>query len=96
MSEQAMSSQGAQGLKYYLIRTSKLFSRKGKSKGAKPSFFDLMLDLSEKKQELNVVNEETSCFTYTPDLAGATTKYNRRRASLGDLSYREPRTGYLV
>ena len=72
MSEQAMSSQGAQGLKYYLIRTSKLFGPKGKSKGAKPSFFDLMLDLSEKKQELNVVNEETSCFTYTPDLAGAT------------------------
>jgi len=60
------------GLKYYLIRTSKLFGPRGASAQAKPSFFDIMLDLSQNKKELTVVNEELSCFTYTPDLALAT------------------------
>jgi dTDP-4-dehydrorhamnose reductase len=58
--------------KYYLIRTSKLFGPKGENEIVKPSFFDIMLDLSKTKGELNVVNEEWSCFTYTPDLAQAT------------------------
>jgi len=31
-----------------------------------------MLDLAQNKKELTVVNEELSCFTYTPDLAEAT------------------------
>jgi len=60
------------GLKYYLIRTSKLFGPRGSSPQAKPSFFDIMLDLAQNKKELTVVNEELSCFTYTPDLALAT------------------------
>ncbi len=60
------------GLKYYLVRTSKLFGPAGTSPNAKPSFFDIMLDLAENKKELTVVNEELSCFTYTPDLAAAT------------------------
>lgn len=60
------------GLKYYLIRTSKLFGPAGTSPNAKPSFFDIMLNLAENKNELTVVNEELSCFTYTPDLAVAT------------------------
>jgi len=33
-----------------------------------------MLDLAKKKKELDVVNEEVSGFTYTPDLARATKK----------------------
>jgi dTDP-4-dehydrorhamnose reductase len=63
-----------QGLKWYLIRTSKLFGPKGESEMAKPSFFDLMLKLSREKDELNLVDGEKSCFTYTPDLARATKK----------------------
>lgn len=59
-------------LKYYIIRTSKLFGPKGKSTNAKDSFFDLMLKLAQDKKEINVVNEELSCFTYTPDLAQQT------------------------
>ncbi len=59
-------------LKYYLIRTSKLFGPKGKSENAKHSFFDIMLKLVKEKDELKVVDEEVSCFTYTPDLAKAT------------------------
>lgn len=60
------------GLKWYLIRTSKLFGPKGESEMAKPSFFDLMLELSRQKDKLEAVNDEVSCFTYTPDLAKAT------------------------
>jgi len=60
------------GLKYYLIRTSKLFGPAGESPSAKPSFFDIMLTLAQDKKELTVVNEELSCFTYTFDLAAAT------------------------
>lgn len=57
---------------YFIIRTSKLFGPRGKSPLSKPSFFDIMLDLAQNKEEIKVVAEETSCFTYTPDLAKAT------------------------
>ncbi len=59
----------SQGLKYYLIRTSKLFGPKGVSKNSKSSFFDVMLNLSKKQEELKVVDSEISAFTYTVDLA---------------------------
>jgi len=57
---------------YYLIRTSKLFGPPATSGNAKKSFFEVMLELAKKNQELKVVNGERSCFTYTPDLAQAT------------------------
>ncbi|MDD5291363.1 MAG: dTDP-4-dehydrorhamnose reductase [Patescibacteria group bacterium] len=72
--EEELIKKSGQGLKYYLIRTSKLFGPRGEGELTKPSFFDLMLDLAKKKKELDVVNEEVSCFTYTPDLARATKK----------------------
>ncbi|NCF75513.1 MAG: sugar nucleotide-binding protein [Xanthomonadaceae bacterium] len=59
---------------YYIIRTSKLFGPLGKSKGVKKSFFDIMQNLSKYKKEIKVVDGETSCFTYTKDLAQATYK----------------------
>ncbi len=58
--------------KNYLIRTSKLFGKPAKSKSAKKSFFQTMLDLSDQHEQLKVVDSERSCFTYTPDLAQAT------------------------
>ena len=61
-----------QGLKYYLIRTSKLFGLQGTSPFSKLSFFDNILKLSQNRNELGLVNEELSCFTYTFDLAQAT------------------------
>jgi len=70
--EREIIHQGERGLSYYLIRTSKLFGPRGLSLQAKASFFDIMLDLAQNKKELTVVNEELSCFTYTPDLAVAT------------------------
>ena len=70
--ERELEKRAGGGLDYYLIRTSKLFGPLGASELAKPSFFDIMLDLAQNKKELTVVKEELSCFTYTPDLAAAT------------------------
>ncbi len=71
------------GLKWYLIRTSKLFGPKGESEMAKPSFFDMMLELSRQKQNLEVINGEVSCFTYTPDLAKATKELVDKNSGYG-------------
>ncbi len=60
------------GLRFYLIRTSKLFGPQAPSPNAKKDFFETMLELSLRRSVLKVVNEETACFTYTPDLARAT------------------------
>jgi len=60
------------GENYYIIRLSKLFGKSAKSKDAKKSFFDVMLELGKKNKTVKVVDEETSCFTYAPDLAKKT------------------------
>jgi len=70
--EKRILEYSGQGLKWYLIRTSKLFGPKNDSASSKPSFFDTMLTLSKTKKQLEVVDEEVSSFTYTPDLAKAT------------------------
>ncbi len=71
--ERALIALSGKGLKWYLIRTSKLFGPKGESEMAKESFFDLILRLSKERKEFNMVDkEEISCFTYTPDLAKET------------------------
>lgn len=70
--EKELITRSGKGLKWYLIRTSKLFGPKGGSEAAKDSFFDLILKLSKDRKEFSLVhNEEISCFTYTPDLAKA-------------------------
>jgi dTDP-4-dehydrorhamnose reductase len=81
--EQEIEHRSGRGLKYYLIRTSKLFGPLGSSSAAKPSFFDIMLNLAQTKKELTVVNEELSCFTYTPDLAEATERLLAAPAPFG-------------
>ena len=89
LGEQAVIKTGAAGLKYYLIRTSKLFGPRGASPLAKPSFFDLMLELAAKSQatgmppELKIVDEEVSAFTYTSDLAAKTRELIETAASSG-------------
>jgi dTDP-4-dehydrorhamnose reductase len=83
LGEREILKQAENGLKYYLIRTSKLFGPQGGSPQAKPSFFDIMLSLSQDKKELTVVNEELSCFTYTPDLAAATARLISSKAVYG-------------
>lgn len=71
------------GGKFFLIRTSKLFGPIGNNKNSKKSFFQLMLELADKNKELKVINEELSCFTYTPDLAIATKQLIEKRYSFG-------------
>lgn len=58
--------------RYCIIRTSRLFGPPIPGSNAKKSFIDIMLDLAKQKDEIDVVDEELSCFTYAPDLAGAT------------------------
>lgn len=70
--EQKIMELSGKSLKWYLIRTSKLFGPKSESASSKPNFFDIMLKLSGEKNELNIVDGEKSCFTYTVDLARAT------------------------
>ncbi len=81
--EEILHTKSVQGLKYYLIRTSKLFGPKGKSEFSKPSFFDLMLGLAQTKTELKVVDEEFSCFTYTVDLARRTKELLKQKYPFG-------------
>jgi dTDP-4-dehydrorhamnose reductase len=61
-----------QNLKYYLIRTSRLFGKPAISEGAKKSFVDVMLKLAEEKDSLELVDEEMSSPTYVCDLARRT------------------------
>ncbi len=70
--EKKILALASQGLRFYLIRTSKLFGPKGNSSEAKLSFFDIMLKLATSQREIKIVDGERSCFTYTPDLALAT------------------------
>ncbi len=60
------------GDKYYIIRLSKLFGKPAKAKESKRSFFDVMLEVGKNNKEVKAVDEETSCFTYAPDLAKKT------------------------
>jgi len=72
-----------EGLKYYIIRTSKLFGPKAISSSSKPSFFEIMLNLSKDKDVLNVVDGEEGCFTYTLDLARETKKIIEGKKDFG-------------
>ena len=71
------------GLKWYLIRTSKLFGPKGESEITKPSFFEIILEQSRKKPKLEIIDEELSCFTFTPDLARATKELVEKNSGYG-------------
>ncbi|MBN2854095.1 NAD(P)-dependent oxidoreductase [Patescibacteria group bacterium] len=82
--ELELKKRAIKGLNYYLIRTSKLFGPAGTSLSAKPSFFDIMLELGKKGGELTVVKEELSCFTYTPDLARSTKRLWELKVPFGE------------
>ncbi len=83
LGEREILRQAERGTACYLIRSSKLFGPKGGSPLVKPSFFDIMLELAQNKKELTLVNEELSCFTYTPDLAQATRRLWELEAPYG-------------
>lgn len=69
--------------KFWLIRTSKLFGKPGVSEMAKKSFFDTMIGLAKDNPVLKIVDDEKSCFTYTPDLALETKKMIEEKVPFG-------------
>jgi len=73
----------AVGEKYYLIRVSKLFGDPGLTDEAKESFFEVMLRLAKDRDELKVVDDERSCFTYVVDLAEAVKKLFEEKYEYG-------------
>lgn len=83
LGEEELIKRSGKGLKWYLIRTSWLFGPRGESDSSKPSFFEIMYKLSKEKEELNVVYNEKSQFTYSPDLAQATKKLIDDNAGYG-------------
>lgn len=82
--EMELEKRKKSNLNYYLIRTSKLFGPPSQSINSKASFFELMLSLALEGKKLSVVNEELSCFTYTPDLAMATKRLWELKLPFGD------------
>jgi dTDP-4-dehydrorhamnose reductase len=84
------------GQKYYLIRLSRLFGKIGKGAEAKRSFFGTMLEAGKKLKKVSVIDEETSCFTYAPDLAKKTKEIIESRKPFGTyhISNGEPCTWY--
>ena len=60
------------GGNFYLIRLQRLFGHPAQSATAKKSFFELMENLSQTKNEIEVVDEELANFTFAPDLAQRT------------------------
>jgi dTDP-4-dehydrorhamnose reductase len=62
----------ASGAWCYVIRTAVIFGPKGASGLSKRSFVDIMLDLSAKRDSIQVVSDEINSLTYAPDLAAGT------------------------
>jgi dTDP-4-dehydrorhamnose reductase len=62
----------ASGARCYVVRTAVIFGPKGSSDLSKKSFVDIMLDLSAKRDTLQVVSDEINSLTYAPDLAAGT------------------------
>ncbi|TSC94863.1 MAG: Uncharacterized protein Athens101428_145 [Candidatus Berkelbacteria bacterium Athens1014_28] len=60
------------GEKYYIIRLAALFGRPAISKEAKKGFFEGIIEGGKKGEVKKIVDEETTCFTYAPDLAKKT------------------------
>lgn len=63
--------------KYYIARTSWLYGLHGKN------FVDTMIDLASKNDELNVVDDQTGCPTWTMDLANGIIKLIANEAPYG-------------
>ncbi|MDX9913024.1 MAG: NAD(P)-dependent oxidoreductase [Candidatus Moranbacteria bacterium] len=75
------------GDKFYIIRLSKLFGKSGITEGVKRSFFEVMLEVGKKALAegtvVKAVDEETSCFTYAPDLAKKTKEIIESKKDFG-------------
>lgn len=57
--------------KFYIVRLSRLFGKKGASENSKKSFVDTITSLAVQKPELKVTDDTWGLPTYAPDLAAA-------------------------
>ncbi|HLD17686.1 MAG TPA: dTDP-4-dehydrorhamnose reductase [Patescibacteria group bacterium] len=69
------------GARAYVIRPARLFGKPAASATGKKSFVDVMLDLSTKRDFLDVVADEIGSPTYAPDLACLTRELVETRDS---------------
>lgn len=70
--ELALQRLSGRGLRWYLIRTARLFGAPGEGATAKQSFFELILKRAQNHSPLSLVTDERGSFTYIPDLISAT------------------------
>jgi len=68
--------------KYYILRLSRLFGKRGISEMSKRTFVEIMMAEIE-KNELEVGNTEVSAITYAPDLAELTRKIIEEKIPFG-------------
>lgn len=69
MGEDVVLEHIKRGLTASVIRVANLFGPAGLGKSSKPSFFDIIISVSENKDMIEVVDDELCCFTYTKDIA---------------------------
>lgn len=69
--------------KFYIIRISRLFGKRGASLMAKKSFVDVFLDKADEALVIPAVSDEIAAPTYAPDLARATWELSMDRAPWG-------------
>lgn len=67
--EKIILEKNNKGLDGVIIRVSNLFGPPARSKNAKKSFFQMILEKSNKQKCINLIQDEISCFTYTVDVA---------------------------
>lgn len=71
LGEEAVLRRSETGLQALVIRISNLFGPQGTGASSKPSFFEALEKAAEKRESLEIVNDERCCFTYTKDVAKA-------------------------
>ncbi len=69
--------------RFYLIRLSRLFGLVGDSQSSKKSFVDKIVQLANQRKELQIVDEESSCSTYSVDLARFTLNLIKQKMPFG-------------
>ncbi len=70
--EMVLEEHGSQGLRWYCIRTSRLFGPAGTSPESKKSFPQLVMEAVEKQEVFECIDAEASSPTFVDDLARAT------------------------
>ena len=88
--EEAILRLAEHGLKYYIIRTSRLFGKS--SVAGKKTFVDIVLEAAAQKSELQFIDDEIASPTFVSDLAMAVKEMLMSRPAFG--VYHRTNDGY--